>query len=181
MPHYAPSDTVIMTAKSESTDTAIPIRLSQHDKQSNVYYASVKFTQHGVWTLDTSVEYRSYFWEQPGIHHYRPNRFASRNSLTVYKKPNEKSETKEPLVEQPGNVCDLTQAFALKDSAWIRKENIREMDNVRFEGANSVFSPSCQLDFDQSCFQSKLTLHIWGDHHLKRYEYSFLLVTTALI
>lgn len=165
MPHYAPSDTIIMTATSESTGAAIPIRLAQHDKQSNVYYASVKFAQHGIWTLDTSVEYRSYFWEQPGIHHYRPNRFTSRNSLTVYKKPNGKS----PFVEQPAEVCDLTEAFALKDSAWIRKEGLQETEgHVRFEGARSVFVPSCQLSFDPSCFQSRLTLHIWGDHHLKR-------------
>lgn len=171
MPHYAPSDTIIMTAKSESTGAAMPIRLIQHDKQSNVYYASVKFAQHGVWTLDTSVEYRSYFWEQPGIHHYRPNRFTSRNSLTVYKKPNEKSETnnKDMFVESPPNVCDLTEAFALKDSAWIRKQDVRENGgNARFEGAHSVFVPNCQFDFDRSCFQSRLSLHIWGDHHLKR-------------
>lgn len=167
MPHYAPSDSIILTATSESTGSAIPIRLQQHDKQSNVYYASVKFSQHGVWSLDTSVEYRSYFWEQPGIHHYRPNRFTSRNRLTVYKKPNEKSETKDSLVEQYGG-CDFTEAFALKDSAWIQKEYAQDLDNVRFEGANSVFSPSCQFDFERSCFQSRLSLHIWGDHHLKR-------------
>ncbi|KAL9550613.1 hypothetical protein MBANPS3_004655 [Mucor bainieri] len=170
MPHYAPSDTIIMTAKSESTGAAIPIRLLQHDKQSNVYYASVKFTQHGTWTLDTSVEYRSYFWEQPGIHHYRPNRFTSRNSLTVYKKPNEKTKVEDPLVGQSGEVCDLAEPFALKDSVWIqsKEEDTRELGHARFQGASSVFSPSCQFDFDQSCFQSKLTLHVWGDHHLKR-------------
>lgn len=168
MPHYAPTDSIVMLATSESTGAAIPITLQQHEKQSNVYFASVKFTQHGIWTLETSVEYRSYFWEQPGIHHYRPNRFTSRNSLTVYKNPNERSETQSSFVEQPV-VCDFAEPFTLKDSVWIKKDYIQDSEDVKFEGANSIFNPICQFDIDKTSYQSKLKLHIWGDHHLKRY------------
>ncbi|KAI8642122.1 hypothetical protein BD408DRAFT_417113 [Parasitella parasitica] len=163
MAHYGPADSITMLAKSESTGAVIPIVLQQHDKQSNAYFASVKFTQHGVWILDTSVEYRSYFWEQPATHQYRPNRFLSRNSLTVYKKPSEKSG-----IEDSSVVCNFIEPFTLKDSVWIEKGYTQELQNLKFEVGNYIFNPSCQFDIDETCFQSKLTIHMWGDHHLKR-------------
>ncbi|CEP15482.1 hypothetical protein [Parasitella parasitica] len=163
MPHYAPADSITMLAKSESTGAVIPIVLQQHDKQSNAYFASVKFTQHGVWILDTSVEYRSYFWEQPGTHQYRPNRFISRNSLTVYKKLGEKSGT-----EDPSTACDFTEPFTLQNSVWIKKDYAQDLQHVKFEAANFIFNPSCQFDIDKTRFRSKLTIHMWGDHHLER-------------
>ncbi len=87
MTHYAPSDTIIMSAKSDS-GLHIPLTLKQHPKQLNAYFTSVQFTMTDKYVLDTSVDYRSYFWEFPQLHKYLPNKFLSRNQINVV--PNKK-------------------------------------------------------------------------------------------
>jgi hypothetical protein len=163
-----------MTAKSTTTGTMIPITLQQHDKQSNAYFASVQFNHHDIYTLKTSVEYRSYFWEIPHFHKYLPNKFTSRNRLTVYKNPSRQAINNGTTPEE----CNLIKyPFQLKDSVWMDKSHYQQADpigfyNSDFNSINSdlVFIPKCKLKPISSTINAQLKrkIHVLGDRHLKR-------------
>lgn len=160
MLHYAPSDSIVMTARGQD-GTLIPITLHQHDKQTNAYFAAVKFAFEDKYSLETSVEYRSYFWEQPQFHKYLPNRFLSRNSLTVTHNKSE-STSKCDLIKNP---------FQLEQSVWIDKQHYQSIDPIGYEQnqfnfMDPVFIPACQLDSLNDLDEK--VIHIWGDEHLKR-------------
>lgn len=161
MSHYAPSDTIIMTAKGETSGSHIPITLKQHPKQSNAYFASVQFDYADKYTLHTSVDYRSYFWEFPQLHRYLPNRFLSRNQLNVVPST---LETKPEKLE-----CNLAQnPFALRNSAWMDKQYAPETHRfINPESDHLVFVPNCELKPSRSN-PLDLTVHAWGDIHLRR-------------
>ncbi|KAI8993605.1 hypothetical protein BDB01DRAFT_335453 [Pilobolus umbonatus] len=111
--HYGPSDSIIMTAKSSDSDIHLSIILQEHHQYSNMYYASVKFVYHGIYSLETSTEYRSYFWEHPIFHAYRPNRYTSYNTAIVHKVSKVIIETEEPSTDDntvtfvPDGFCDI--------------------------------------------------------------------------
>ncbi|KAI8047236.1 uncharacterized protein B0P05DRAFT_566430, partial [Gilbertella persicaria] len=147
MSHYGPADSIMMTAV-DTKGTRVPIVLKQHEKQTNSYFASVQFSFSGTWRLETSVEYRSYFWEYPNFHKYLPNRFQSENSLIVRPK------------QQPVHTCDLLNG-SLMNSAW--KKSGKKYD----------FMPPCKL-LDNECSSKYKTIHMWGDRHLKRNTLSML-------
>ncbi|KAI8369741.1 hypothetical protein BD560DRAFT_397694 [Blakeslea trispora] len=146
MSHYGPADSIMATAVDKSTGIKIPIVFHQHDKQTNSYFASVNMAYAGTFQLETSVEYRSYFWEYPNFHKYLPNRFLSENKLTV--RPMDQTMTTE--------ACDLIQSNnALSQSAWKKNRILYQ------------FLPRCQLT-EQKCLGKFKTVHYWGDDHLKR-------------
>jgi hypothetical protein len=141
------------------------IPLQQHDRQSNVYFASAHFAFDGQYSLDTSVEYRSYFWENPMMHHYRPNRFSSRNKLNVMKR----------FSQDQLPICTGTSL----QGAWMSKVHLQQRDPLRYydEYASTfgdmadntlVYVPSqCRFNRTMECLESK-SIHAWGDKHTKR-------------
>lgn len=164
-----------MTAKSVSTGTLMPITLQQDDKQSNAYFASVQFNHHDIYILETSVEYRSYFWELPHLHPYLPNKFISRNRLTVYKSPHNSNRQLNSTTTEECNLYKNSQQ--LKDSVWMDKSHYQQVDpigfyNSDFYSMNSdlVFIPKCKLKPVSATFNSHLkkTIHVLGDQYLKR-------------
>lgn len=138
-----------MTARGEKTQ--ISITLDQHPRQSNAYFAAVTFHLQDIYTLQTSVEYRSYFWEQPHFHQYLPNRFSSRNRLTVTQASAEQNQA---AAEEKAQKCDLLHhPFQWKHSAaWIDDEE---------------FVPHCQLNYSPDVLRQKV-VHVWGQEHLTR-------------
>lgn len=133
-----------MNAVNKEDGVKIPLRLYQHQKQSNAYFAEIEFSQPGVYRLETTVEYRSYFWEFPAFHKYTPYRFLSRNKLTVRQGLSKKK------VE-----CEMDKPMALKDSTWLKENNSSTV---------LTFVPSCEL---KKCSLPKY-IHIWGDDLIKR-------------
>lgn len=152
-----------MTARGQD-GTVIPITLTQHDKQTNAYYAAVKFHVQDVYSLETSVEYRSYFWEQPHFHKYLPNRFSSQNLLTV------------SPIEYQTTVCDLLHnPSQLQQSAWIDRNHYQAIDPIGYEQnpftqLEPVFVPACQLQSAEhlpNVLDEKI-IHVWGQEHVQR-------------
>ncbi|KAI8877558.1 hypothetical protein K501DRAFT_288321 [Backusella circina FSU 941] len=162
--HYASSDAIVLTASSD-TGVFMTIPLQQHDQQSNVYFASAHFAFDGQYILDTSVEYRSYFWENPMMHHYRPNRFSSRNKLNAMKRF---SQEQLPICTGPS-----------LQGAWMSKVHLQQRDPLRYydeyatmfgdmTDSSPVYVPShCRFNHTMDCLESK-TIHVWGDKHTKR-------------
>lgn len=130
----------MMTAVNKEQSIKIPVKLQQHESFSHVYYAQIQFTHHGTYSLDTSVEYRSYFWEFPGFHPYRPNHFVSKNKVLVSPKD---------IVQLPCLTLD-----SLEGSMW-KKEIDGEWR----------FVPPCRLL--QGCAFPR-RVHVWGDDLLRR-------------
>lgn len=131
----------MLTAVNKGGDIKIPIRLGQHPTSTHAYFAQVQFPHHGTYSLETSVEYRSYFWEYPEMHPYRPNRFVSKNQLMV----------------RPKNTMQLPCVMGglLKDTSMWRKQSNGEWQ----------FLPHCRLV--QGCAFPH-NIHIWGDEFMRR-------------
>ncbi|KAI8365425.1 hypothetical protein EDC96DRAFT_509682 [Choanephora cucurbitarum] len=140
MSHYGPADSIMVTAVDRLSGIKIPIVLQQHDQQTNGYFASVEMAYVGQFELETSVEYRSYFWEYPNFHKYLPNRFTSENRLNV--RPAGQS-----VQDKPCGPSGLAQ------SAWKKNRVVHQ------------FLPRCQLT---DCSRTFKTAHYWGDDHLRR-------------
>lgn len=135
--HYGPSDAIQMTAT--TVDTQIPVTL--YPWSSHIYFAEVRFTHRGTYTLDTSVLYRSYFWEFPEFHPYLPNHFISKNKLIVHPKDR---------VQLPCLSHD-----SLKDIVWKRDQD----GNWRFVSHCGIL---------QGCTFPR-NIHVWGDNSIRRY------------
>ncbi|KAI8139582.1 hypothetical protein BJV82DRAFT_672553 [Fennellomyces sp. T-0311] len=169
--HFAPADSITIHAVGDMIK--VPITLEQHERQGNIYYSSVHFTHADVYVLKSTTQYRSYFWETPIYHPYRPFGYTSHNSLVV----NEVSGTieKPPLPSCNGHIST---------GSWINKteyQRLRPLDFYDMFGDaqedhaadDLLFVPDqCRMDYISTsqaiqCLEGK-TIHIWGDNNIKR-------------
>ncbi|ORY94425.1 hypothetical protein BCR43DRAFT_516104 [Syncephalastrum racemosum] len=172
--HFAPADSIILHAVAESVK--FPITLEQHYRHTNVYYASVRFTHQGDYLLDTTTEYRSYFWEDPIYHPFRPFQYSSKNFLSVVPSQNESLPILVP--------CDATHLQQQVSRSWVTKPKYRELYPLDFYGMFGAAQEDHAVDdqlymYDQcrleyisgsqaaQCLHGK-TIHVWGDNHIKR-------------
>ncbi|KAI9248528.1 hypothetical protein BDA99DRAFT_564762 [Phascolomyces articulosus] len=171
--HLAPADSLVMTAVGQWTH--LSITLQQHPRQTNVYFASVPFTHQDNYQLDTRIEYRSYFWETPTKHYYRPYRFLSSNKLIV----------KAPLQTLPPELPACTaQQMSGGEGAWMAKAEYQRMYPLDFYGMfgvsqedhavnNRLFVPNhCRPQYISlgqaaQCLEGK-TVHVWADNNIRR-------------
>jgi hypothetical protein len=156
----------------------VTVQLEQHAIQPNVYFAPLSLPPD-TYRLKTINEYRSYFWETPIYHKYRPFEYASHNNLTVYK-PQTVAGSKLMLP-----VCDIKNKTApLLQGAWIESSHYEQLEPSNFyrmfENSQDdfmvddrVFVPEqCRLDYISAgagarCLGQK-KVHVWGDVNIKR-------------
>lgn len=162
--------------------------MEQHPKHGNVYLSSVKFTQPDTYYLESKTEYRSYFWEEPIYHPYRPFHYVSNHNLTVA--ANEETDT-----EKPATICDAKRLES--GGSWIDAADWQQSSPADFytmfgERADShtrddfAFIPNaCRIEYKSharvhQCLAGK-TVHVWGDHHVQRLDvrYFFYLIRTS--
>jgi hypothetical protein len=151
--HYAPPDIITMTASGNTHH--IPITLQQYPKQSNAYYANVYFRQSDSYTLKSTTEYRSHFWEVPIQHHYQPFSFDSSN-MAIVTPQSSLSFGKQQQQQLPA--CDATQPL---EGSWRNDTGVYhftpdhcEMKHTRQDGLR--------------CLRKK-TIHVWADANLRRW------------
>ncbi|KAI8881273.1 hypothetical protein K501DRAFT_253451 [Backusella circina FSU 941] len=169
--HVGPEDSIVMFANGESTK--INIRLEQHQRQTNAYFAAVKFTQPDTYRLRATNEYRSYFWESPIYHSYRPSHFRSQNKLIVKEK-----KTPKPVLP-PCSFGNMSVTGSWRNAQLFEKSNPAEYYNM-FENTQGefienerVFVPDqCHLEYKSNgqgvqCLGKK-TIHVWGDANIAR-------------
>ena len=155
--------------------THLSITLQQHALQTNLYFASVQFSHQDNYQLDTRIEYRSYFWETPSKHYYRPYRFLSANKLIV----------KAPLQTLPPDLPPCTaKEMSEGEGVWMAKAEYQRTYPLDFYGMfgvaqedhavnNRLFVPNnCQPQYISlgqaaQCLEGK-TVHIWGDNNVRR-------------
>ncbi|KAG2223820.1 hypothetical protein INT45_001954 [Circinella minor] len=174
--HFAPADSITIHAIGDSVK--IPITLEQHAKHSNVYYSSVFFTHPDTYTLKSTTEYRSYFWETPIYHPYRPFTYYSHNNLIVNTLPLQTivdNNKKPPQPSCNGNILS---------GSWVNKTAYQQLHPLDFYGMfgeaqedhaadDRLFVPDqCRMDYISTsqaiqCLEGK-TFHIWGDNNMKR-------------
>ncbi|KAI9498165.1 hypothetical protein BDB00DRAFT_867816 [Zychaea mexicana] len=169
--HFAPADSITIHAVGDMVK--VPITLEQHDKHSNVYYSSVYFAHPDVYQLESTTEYRSYFWETPIYHPYRPFHYTSHNSLIV----NAAAGIDKSL--KPS--CN---GYISTGSSWINKTEYQRLHPLDFYGMfgdaqedhvvdDRLFVPDqCRMDYISTsqaiqCLEGK-TFHVWGDNNMKR-------------
>ncbi|KAI8147629.1 hypothetical protein BJV82DRAFT_353720 [Fennellomyces sp. T-0311] len=170
--HLAPADSLVMTAVGQWTQ--VPITLQQHPKQTNVYFASVRLNHEDLYRLDTRIEYRSYFWETPTKHYYRPFRFLSSNKLIV------KALLTQKTPELPA--CEPTAMG--KEGVWMAKAEYQRTYPLDFYGMfgvaqedhavnNRLYVPNgCRPQYISTgqaaqCLEGKV-VHVWADNNLRR-------------
>ncbi|KAI8388555.1 uncharacterized protein BYT42DRAFT_560494 [Radiomyces spectabilis] len=142
--HYGPADSILMTAAGNKT--RIAVNLQQHAKQTNAYYASVYFANADQYRLEAFTEHRSYFWETPIYHAYRPFPFVSQNRLIVRKAPKGS-----PVA------CDLAHLEQVQGS-WVLSKT----------GRYDFKTDQCQMaEMDPQLLQAK-SIHVWGDSNIQR-------------
>ncbi|RCH79520.1 hypothetical protein CU098_004498, partial [Rhizopus stolonifer] len=166
--HIGPSDSITMFAEGEHSKRTI--QLEQHPEQTNVYMAAVQFNQPDTYTLDTTTEYRHFFWESPIHHAYHPFQYASQNKLVV--SPVNMTEIL-PLCKHhtlTGTWVDL-DIYAASDAQalYTMYENTENEHSVY----NKVFIPDqCRFEYKSSGHAArclgKQTVHVWGDNNLRR-------------
>ncbi|KAF7732591.1 hypothetical protein EC973_003338 [Apophysomyces ossiformis] len=155
--HFGPADSIVTTAVGNSTK--ISVTLQQHPKQFNAYFAPVYFARADDYRLESTTEYRSYFWEVPIYHLHRPVDFSSQNTLRVTKK-----FVKQSTLPR----CDKRQLQQL-DGSWVGSatttNDLYDADVMQ----NFEFVPDrCHLEeMSSECFQQK-TIHVWGDANMRR-------------
>jgi hypothetical protein len=155
-------------------NTKISIQLEQHQRQTNAYFAAVKFTQPDTYRLRATNEYRSYFWESPIYHTYRPHHFRSQNKLIVKEKKTSKS------LLPPCSYGNMSVTGSWRNAQLFERNNPAEYYNM-FENTHDefienerVFVPDqCHLDYKSNgqgvqCLGKK-TIHVWGDANVARY------------
>ncbi|KAI9480493.1 MAG: hypothetical protein EXX96DRAFT_563008 [Benjaminiella poitrasii] len=145
VPHYAPPDAILTTAQSIDNKASIPIILYQHPTETNVYFAPVQFSVEGDWRIETTVQYRSYFWEQPMLHRYLPLQFESINRLTVTAATQDThKQSRDGQLKENGQL-------------WLKEKTATR------------FVPSWSLvDIREQNDRLPRVVHAWGDMHLKR-------------
>ncbi|KAI9031021.1 hypothetical protein CLU79DRAFT_732548 [Phycomyces nitens] len=162
--HFGPSDSIVM--KAVGRQSKLEISLQQSPQRTNVYFASITLSYPDTFYLQSVTEYRSYFWETPIYHAYRPFSFRSINRLKVTPTESEKSAL---------SPCDARRPEHLQGSwqANIRLDSIQSSTaNISSPKDNYTFVPDlCHRPFRHrpanECpkFQA---IHVWGDDHVKR-------------
>ncbi|ORY98448.1 hypothetical protein BCR43DRAFT_561948 [Syncephalastrum racemosum] len=172
--HLGPMDSIVMTAIGRWNK--LSIELKQHARQTNVYYAPVTFMHADIYYLESRTEYRSYFWETPALHYYRPYRFLSQNKLAVRKK---QTDDPEPLLP----LCDFRNSQHTTGS-WMRKTEYQRTYPLDFFGMfgidqedhaedNRLFVPDhCRPQYISigqaaQCLLDK-TVHVYADANVRR-------------
>ncbi|KAI8340286.1 hypothetical protein BC941DRAFT_500821 [Chlamydoabsidia padenii] len=149
--HYAPPDLITMTAIGNKY--TIPITLHQYPKQANAYYANVYFRHSDAYTLKSTTEYRSYFWEVPIQHKYQPFSFDSSNMAII--------TSSSSLNQQHLPPCDPQQPL---EGSWRNNTDHYQFIPDHCELANTQQGLAVgPLD----CLQHK-TIHVWGDANTRR-------------
>lgn len=145
--------------------------MQAHKTQTNAYFAPVKFTQADTYKLDAVDEYRSYFWEAPILHNYKPYRFQSQNYLIVAES---ETLTTLPICQNDTDIHGTwVNATVLKNSNGKSMYAMFENSQKDFIHNGKVFVPdNCQLEFKSTgqaavCLGTK-TVHIWADNNLRR-------------
>ncbi|KAI9315586.1 hypothetical protein BX666DRAFT_1957204 [Dichotomocladium elegans] len=171
--HFAPADSITIQAVGGSVK--IPINLQQHPKQSNIYFSPVRFTHPDTYRLESTTEYRSYFWESPLSHPHRPFHYSSHNTLTVTHESS--SEKQRPAL----GFCDDDSAVT---GSWVNQTEFRRAfpraAYDRFEDTQSDYSVDQRVYVPDTCRLRSLspvqvtecldlkTIHVWGDDQIKR-------------
>ncbi|KAI8966937.1 hypothetical protein BDF20DRAFT_840598 [Mycotypha africana] len=191
--HLGPQDSIVMFAVGNYTKKSI--QLEQHHNQPNVYFASVSFLFPDNYYLNVSSEYRSYFWEIPILHQYRPFHYRSSNYLVVQQQQQQQQQQRQLL----SNCSNYHKSSSSSDNrlsgTWVNPTAMMQLLNHEyykdlyqrfhaayestivndFKEADKVFIPDdpCQLQFKSlgytisQCLNQKV-LHAWGDIQLKR-------------
>ncbi|KAI8636879.1 hypothetical protein BD408DRAFT_425458 [Parasitella parasitica] len=167
--HLGTKDSIALFATGNSTK--ITIELQAHKTQTNAYFAPVRFTQADTYRLDAIDEYRSYFWEAPILHNYKPYRFQSQNYLIVSKS---EIPTRLPICRNDTDIQGIwVNATVFKKSNSRSMYTMFENNENQFVHNGKVFVPdSCQLEFKSegqaiACLGTR-TVHVWADNNLRR-------------
>ncbi|KAI8064489.1 hypothetical protein BC940DRAFT_94337 [Gongronella butleri] len=173
--HLGPTDSVMLQAVGNTT--IISIELQQHRRQPNAYFASVHFAQADQYILRGSVEFRSYFWEQPIYHWYKPVAFNSVNMAMV-----------KSLYKLPQDACDARNPDHWQ-GAWMNKTTFQTAYPLDFYGMfgpiqedhaefDRLFVPdNCRFDYISygqaaQCLRDQV-IHVWDDGNIRRNLKSF--------
>ncbi|CAO0790270.1 unnamed protein product [Mucor circinelloides] len=167
--HLGTKDSIALFATGNSTK--ITIELQAHKTQTNAYFAPVRFTHADTYKLDAIDEYRSYFWEAPILHSYRPYRFQSQNYLIVAES---ETPTTLPTCQSDSDLRgNWVNATVFKNSNSRSIYTMFENNQKEFLHTGKVFVPdTCQLEFKSTgqaaaCLGTK-TVHVWADNNLRR-------------
>lgn len=135
----------------------------------------MQFAHEDVYQLEARTEYRSYFWEIPILHDYRPYSFLSDNKLVV------RANSEQPRPTLPA--CDATIP-GHNEGAWMAKSEYQRVYPLDFYGMfgaaqedhaenNQLFVPNlCRPQYISlgqaaQCLNGK-TVHVWADNNVKR-------------
>ncbi|KAI7908215.1 uncharacterized protein BX663DRAFT_557373 [Cokeromyces recurvatus] len=178
--HLGPRDSIALFAKGNKTTLTI-VELEQHATQLNAYFAPVQFNFPDIYQLHGLNEFRSYFWESPILHTYRPFQFISENKVIVQQQQQQQQQEQEQNRSLPE--CSSRQHV---HGAWIDLNLFSQTqpkllysmfensENDFIDGKEKkVFVPDqCQLNFKSTGYAArclnKKTIHIWADDHIKR-------------
>ncbi|KAI9271523.1 hypothetical protein BDA99DRAFT_298193 [Phascolomyces articulosus] len=148
----------------------------------NVYYSSVYFKHPDVYQLKSTTEYRSYFWETPIYHPYRPYTYYSHNQLIV--NTNRGIDNNENQQQKPSSQPSCHTNSVMRSGSWVNKTEYQQLYPLDFYGMfgeaqedhaadDRLFVPDqCRLDYISTsqaiqCLEGK-TFHVWGDNNMKR-------------
>ncbi|CAO3594087.1 unnamed protein product [Absidia cylindrospora] len=168
--HLGPADSIVIEAIGNST--IIPFELQQHRRYNNAYFAFVHFSQADTYHLKGRVEYRSYFWEQPIYHSYRPTTFKSVNMAMI-----------KPLYKLNQPACDARIANHWQGT-WMNKTTFQFVYPLDFYGMfgpiqedhaefDRLFVPDhCRMEYISygqatQCLENKV-IHAWANGNLRR-------------
>lgn len=163
------ADSIVMTAHG-NTGTRLSIQLEQHPHQSNAYFAPVQFSYAGTYTLESMCEYRSYFWETPIYHVYRPYTFTSENKLLVKSGSRELLKECDSLQEVKGawvNKTDYQSANPLDYYGSFAEAQEDHAENQRFFVPDNCRMPLISVGQAAQCLDQQ-TVHVWGDANVRR-------------
>ncbi|KAI8983547.1 hypothetical protein BDB01DRAFT_850682 [Pilobolus umbonatus] len=171
--HIGPQDILSVTAVGEHSK--LTIFMEQHKTQLNAYYSAVKFNTPDTYKLKAVDEYRSYFYEKPVLHIYRPVVITPANKIIVH-------SNRTSVKKKPTCAYDHINSFML--GRWVNASVFKETDPDEFYDMfernenefiehGKVFVPdNCSLDYTTVaqggyCL-GKQTIHVWGDNNMKR-------------
>ncbi|KAI9312719.1 hypothetical protein BX666DRAFT_2031025 [Dichotomocladium elegans] len=174
--HLAPADSLVVTA--HGTTNQFLIEVEQHQKHTNIYFAAVRFNHADVYTLQTRIEYRSYFWELPASHHYRPYLFISTNKLIISSNAAAEAASTNGLPR-----CDPLNPDHQR-GVWMNKTVYQQLHPLGIYGLfgdaqedhavdHRLFVPDgCRPEYigigqAAQCLDRK-TVHVWADNNVRR-------------
>ncbi|KAI9483176.1 MAG: hypothetical protein EXX96DRAFT_557156, partial [Benjaminiella poitrasii] len=169
--HLGPKDSIVLFAKGQNTTLTIT-ELEQHPTQPNAYFAPVRFSHPDVYQLHGLNEYRSYFWESPILHTYRPFQFISENKLIVQQREKPQLLPECNTTSIRGAWVDSTVFSQKHTSIFYSMFENSESEFMDQEDSKIFVPDECHLTFKSTGYAArclnKKSIHIWADDNIKR-------------